>query len=268
MTRRVMGLGWLPDLPDPRDMMYSAPLNLLQQLPPSVDLRPACPPVYNQGRIGSCTAQAIAGAVQFDRLKNGEKPDFVPSRLFIYYNERALEGHVAFDSGAQLRDGIKTVAKQGVCPEPEWPYDDTPAEYDGGPFPSGARDGQKPPASCYQDALRYTAVQYQRLSQALSQLKGCLAEGFPFSFGITVFESFWSAPGRQATVTPLPAANDTPVGGHAVLAVGYDDGKRWLVVRNSWGPDQADHGYFYLPYEYAGDPMLARDFWTIRSIKQ
>ena len=111
-------------------------------------------------------------------------------------------------------------------------------------------------------------MQYQRLGQALSQLKGCLAEGFPFCFGIAVFESFWSAPGQQARVTPLPSANDTPVGGHAVLAVGYDDGKGWFIVRNSWGPQQADQGYFYLPYAYATDPTLARDFWTIRSIKQ
>src|SRR5215472_16166590 len=94
MSRRMRGLGWVRDLPDPRDRMYSAPLGLLQQLPPSADLRSQCPPVYDQGRIGSCTANAIAGAIQFDRRKSGENPDFVPSRLFIYYNERAMEGHV------------------------------------------------------------------------------------------------------------------------------------------------------------------------------
>lgn len=268
MGRRVARLGWVRDLPDPRDHVYSAPLQLLQQLPQSVDLRPQCPPVYDQGQIGSCTANAIAGAIQFDRLKSGEQPGFVPSRLFIYYNERAMEGHTGYDSGAQIRDGIKSVTQLGVCPETEWPYDDTPATSDGGPFPPGARDGEKPTPQCYQDALRYRAVQYRRLYQLQSQLKGCLAEGYPFVLGITVFPSFWSADGQQAVVTPLPSANEAPVGGHAVLAVGYDNAKGWFIVRNSWGPTAADQGYFYLPYEYALDGQLASDFWTIRSISQ
>ena len=266
MSRRMRGLGWVRDLPDPRDRIYSAPLGLLQQLPPSADLRQQCPPVYDQGRIGSCTANAIAGAIQFDRRKSGESPDFVPSRLFIYYNERAMEGHVAYDSGAQIRDGIKSVAQLGVCPEDEWPYDDTPPPIDGGAFPAGARDGEKPTPDCYRCALQYTAVQYQRLAHLLSQLKGCLAAGYPFAFGITVFPSFWTGPGQQATVTPMPSANEAPVGGHAVLAVGYDDSKSWFIVRNSWGPDAADNGYFYLPYAYAMDPQLASDFWTMRTV--
>jgi C1A family cysteine protease len=265
--RQTKNLGWVRDLPDPRDHMFSAALQTLQQLPPSVDLRPQCPPVYDQGRIGSCTANAIAGAVQFDRLKKGETPDFVPSRLFIYYNERAMEGHVGYDSGAQIRDGIKSISKLGVCPETAWPYDDTPAESDGGPFPAGAKEATKPPATCYQDAVKYTAVQYQRLTQTLAQLKGALASGYPFCLGITVFTSFWKAPGEQATVTPLPTASDKAVGGHAVLAVGYDDGKGQFIVRNSWGPAQADKGYFYLPYEYALDPQLASDFWVVQTIK-
>lgn len=264
--RRMGGLGWVRDLPDPRDHMFSVELDTLKALPTSVDLRPQCPPVYDQGRIGSCTANAIAGAIQFDRMKKGENPDFVPSRLFIYYNERAMEGHAGYDSGAQIRDGVKSVAKLGVCPESEWLYDDTPPASDGGPFPAGARDGEKPPPPCYQEAAKYTAVQYKRLNHTLSQLKGCLASGYPFCFGITVFQSFWSAPGKQATVTPLPGPNDQPVGGHAVLAVGYDDGEGQFIVRNSWGPEQADKGYFYLPYEYAIDPQLASDFWVIETI--
>jgi C1A family cysteine protease len=267
MQRRISRLGWVRDLPDPRDRMYSAPLGLLQQLPPSADLRPQCPPVYDQGRIGSCTANAIAGAIQFDRLKSGESPDFVPSRLFIYYNERAIEGKVAYDAGAQIRDGIKSVAQLGVCPETEWTYDDTPAESDGGPFPPGAKEAQKPSPDCYRTALQYTAVQYQRLTQVLSQLKGCLADGYPFVLGITVFPSFWAPGGGQQTVTPMPSANEAPVGGHAVLAVGYDDAKSWFIVRNSWGPTDADNGYFYLPYAYPMDPQLASDFWTIQRIK-
>lgn len=265
--RQTRNLGWVRDLPDPRDRMYAVAAETLAALPASVDLRPQCPPVYDQGRIGSCTANSIAGAIQFDRLKKGDNPDFVPSRLFIYYNERAIEGHTGYDSGAQIRDGIKSIAKLGVCPETMWPYDDTPPATDGGPFPAGARDGEKPTPNCYTDALSYTAVQYQRLTQSLDQFKGALASGYPFCLGITVFNTFWSAPGVQATVTPMPTAADTPVGGHAVLCVGYDDSKQQFIVRNSWGPAQADHGYFYLPYAYATNPQLASDFWVVETIK-
>src|SRR6266550_1083945 len=136
--RKTARYGWTPDLPDARDHLFSAPQPSLAALPPSADLRGGCPPVYNQGQIGSCTANAIGAAFEFDTTKQG-LADFMPSRLFIYYNERAMEGHTALDSGAQSRDGVKSVAKLGVCAETEWPYDDTPATSDGGPFPPGAR---------------------------------------------------------------------------------------------------------------------------------
>ena len=106
---------------------------MLRALPPRVDLRRQCPPVYDQGQLGSCTANAIGGAIEFDQLKQGLPQIFVPSRLFIYYNERAMEHSIQFDSGAQLRDGIKSVAKLGACPETIWPYDDTPPETEDSP---------------------------------------------------------------------------------------------------------------------------------------
>src|SRR5262249_13478309 len=142
-------------------------------------------PVYDQGGLGSCTANAIGGAVQFDRRKSKQKPDFVPSRLFIYYNERVIEHSIHYDAGAQLRDGIKTVAKQGVCPEQEWPYDDTAPSSENAPFPPRAPAGQRPPSKCYTDAKKYAAISYQRVQQTLAQMKGCLADGYPFVFGFT-----------------------------------------------------------------------------------
>jgi C1A family cysteine protease len=131
--------GWLPDVPDHRDHLYAAPVVHLAKLPARADLRSQCPPVYDQGQLGSCTANAIGAAIQYERRKQKLKPDFVPSRLFIYYNERVMEHSVASDSGAQIRDGIKSVAKQGDCPEKEWPYLE-------------AKFTHKPPASCYKDA--------------------------------------------------------------------------------------------------------------------
>jgi len=266
MPRTIARFGWVRDLPDQRDLAYSAPLAMLRHLPAHIDLRPQCPPVYDQGRIGSCTANAIGAAIQFDRMKLGKTPDFVPSRLFIYYNERAMEGHIAFDAGAQIRDGIKSVNKLGVCTEPDWPYIDTPAEYDGGPFPADSPEAQRPPDDCYEKALRFRVMLYQRLNQSLSQLKSCFASGYPFVFGFTVYDSFFEEQGVQKVTIPLPSDNDSVLGGHAVMAVGYGDAQRVFIVRNSWGVDQGDHGYFYMPYSYVTEPNLASDFWTIRTV--
>jgi C1A family cysteine protease len=265
MDRKHSGLGWVRDLPDPRDHVFSAPLGMLQALPPKVDLTPTFP-VYDQGRIGSCTANALAGAVEFDRTKNSETPQFTPSRLFIYYNERKIEGHTANDSGAQIRDGIKTLHKQGVCPETEWPYDDTPAPYEGGPFPVGSKPATQPPQSTYNDAVNHVITSYQRLNQNLSQLQGCLAAGFPFVFGFSVF-SGWYTQHPQPTIIPIPSNSDTLVGGHAVLCVGYDNEKGLFKIRNSWGPQVGDNGYFYMPYAYVTESNLANDLWVINAVK-
>jgi len=259
MPRKIARYGWVPDLPDHRDHLYAAPPPVLQALPPRMDLTGQCPPVYDQGQIGSCTANAIGAAIEFDRLKQ-KLPDFVPSRLFIYYNERAMEGTVNSDSGAQIRDGIKSVAQLGACPETTWPYD-------GSPFPPNPKLTQKPPQPCYTAALKDRAVQYQRVTQMLNQLKGCLASGYPFVFGFTVYESFESAAVAQSGHAPMPAPGEGVVGGHAVLAVGYDDASQWFLVRNSWGTGWGLKGYFTLPYAYVIDRHLASDFWTIRLVQ-
>src|SRR5882757_1810718 len=121
MNRHFLSYGWQPDLPDQRDLIYSAPHVAAKALPKSVDLRSHCPAVYDQGQLGSCTANAIGGAIEFDLMKQNA-PVFTPSRLFIYYNERVIENTVSSDNGAQIRDGIKTVNQQGVCNEKDWPY--------------------------------------------------------------------------------------------------------------------------------------------------
>jgi C1A family cysteine protease len=265
MARTVAHYGWVPDLPDARDHIYAAPRLGLVNQPPRVDLRGQLPPVYDQGAIGSCSANAIAAAVEFELLRQ-QLADFTPSRLFIYYNERAVEGHVGYDSGAQLRDGIKSVAKLGVCPETEWPYDDTPPLTEGGAWPPQARAGQKPPESCYQDALRTTAVSYHRIVQNLDQFKGCLAAGFPFVLGFTVYSSFVTPEVAKSGDAPLPGPGEQALGGHAVLAAGYDDATSRFLVRNSWGPGWGQGGYFTLPYAYLTERGLASDFWTIRLV--
>jgi C1A family cysteine protease len=252
-SRKIKGYGWTPDLPDHRDLFYTAPAMHLKALPPKMDLRPHCPPVYNQGQLGSCTANSIAGAVEFDQMKQGLPSVFVPSRLFIYYNERAMEGTVSQDSGAQIRDGIKSVGKLGVCPETEWPY-------------NIKKFALKPPAACFKDAVQYRALSYQKVARDLSQMKGCLASGYPFVFGFTVYESFESAAVAKTGRVPLPSAGETVLGGHAVMAAGYDDSQQVFIVRNSWGTGWGLKGYFLMPYAYLTHPGLSSDYWTVRLV--
>jgi C1A family cysteine protease len=243
----------VPDLPDARDHLFAAPPQTLVGLPASVDLRDRCPKeVYDQGQLGSCTANAIGAAFEF-RLLEQKAADFMPSRLFVYYNERVIEGTVASDSGAQIRDGIKSVAAQGVCPESGWPYDIS-------------RFTETPPASCYTDAQQHRVTSYQRIPRVLGQFKGCLAAGHPFVFGFTVYESFESAEVARTGVAPMPGSGEKVLGGHAVLAVGYDDAEQRLLVRNSWGDGWGQGGYFTLPYAYLTERSLSSDFWTVLSV--
>ncbi len=254
MERKVKQYGWVPDLPDARDHMYAAPQRVLTTLPAKADLRPQCPPVVDQGALGSCTANAIANAHLFDQSKQKAAQPFLPSRLFIYYNERVMEGTVNSDSGAMIRDGIKSIAKQGVCSEKQWPYTIT-------------KFTRKPTPACFKEAEKHQAVSYQRLVQTLTQLKGCLAAGYPFVFGFTVYESFESQTVAKTGVVPMPAASEQVLGGHAVLAVGYDNPSQRFTVMNSWGTDWGMHGFFTIPYSYLTDTDLSSDFWTVRLVE-
>ncbi|TMK78165.1 MAG: peptidase [Actinobacteria bacterium] len=234
--------------------MYSAPEAVLTKLPKKTDLRSKMPPVYDQGQLGSCTANAIGGAYEFDQIKEGLK-DFTPSRLFIYYNERAMEGTVDTDSGAMIRDGMKSVAKVGVCPETTWPYD----------IPKFT---EKPPKTAYDEASKHQAVVYRRVLGTLHQMQGCLASGYPFVLGFSVYESFMSPEVAKTGEVPLPPRGEQLIGGHAVVAVGYDDSIQRFIVRNSWGTGWGMKGYCTMPYGYLTDPQLARDFWAIYGVEK
>jgi len=242
--------GWIPDLPDHRDFLYAALRPSGVRLPKSVDLRPTLSPVEDQGQLGSCTANALAGALEYLEIKGG-RPLVDLSRLFIYYNERVVEQSVASDSGAMLRDGIKTLAAQGVCSEKKWPY-------------VTSAFTKKPSAACYAEAKKHIISSYHRIV-SLSDMRACLAEGFPFVFGFSVYEGFESAKVAKTGVLNLPRPGEKQLGGHAVCAVGYEDKTKRLLVRNSWGPRWGMKGYFTLPYDYVSNRDLSDDFWTIRA---
>lgn len=251
------------DLPDQRDFLFAQRIEAPEELPRLVDLRLHCSPVVNQGRIGSCTGNALAGALDFLEIRGLSTPiktddtqvfnhnKFEPySRLFIYYNERLIEGRVDQDSGATLRDGIKSLLNFGGCRESLWKY-------------TNSNVFKKPSTSSYKEASNHKISVYMRI-QSLQEMRQCLSAGFPFAFGMTVYESFESAEVARTGLVPLPAITERMLGGHAVLCVGYNDIRGCLIIRNSWGTAWGQKGYFMLPYEYAENLKLVMDFWTIR----
>jgi C1A family cysteine protease len=208
-----------------------------------------CSPVENQSHLQSCTANALAGALEFLEKKDlGRYTDF--SRLFIYYNVRDMEHSVNCDTGTQIRHGIKSLAKFGACPETLWPYDIAKFEY-------------KPSPRCYTSALNHQITSYYRIN-GIREMRQCLAEGFPFVFGFSVYESFFSKNMLRTGVLNLPKKTENLIGGHAVMAVGYSEAKKRFLVRNSWGTRWGQKGYFTMPYDYLSNTNLSDDFWTIR----
>lgn len=250
--RKIKGFGWVPDLKDQRDFKFQFPPPV-EALPHTTDLRPHCPPIFDQGQLGSCTANAIVGALLFDQIKQGENPTML-SRLMLYYNERLQEGTTDSDAGAAIRDGIKSALADGVCPETEWPYDIS-------------QFATRPPAQCYVDAKKFEAVQYAALTQVIWNMRHCLSAGFPFVFGFTCYESLESDATSQTGDIPMPGPAEQVIGGHAIVAVGYDDSKNHFIIRNSWGTGWGQSGYGTIPYAYLASSDLSSDFWVIRSVR-
>lgn len=241
-----MKYGYKPDLLDQRDKFYSPKSTGLTR----VDLRPFDTPIYDQGDLGSCTANAIAGHLDFNRKKQGESI-IKPSRLFIYWNERNLEGTVDSDSGASIRDSVKVVKTFGAPMEKNWAYNISKFKI-------------KPDSEAYSQALLYEDLTYLRVKQTPTSFESCLSEGFPLVIGVSVYESFESV--GKSGIVPLPSINEKLLGGHALMVVGFDIAKDWFIVRNSWG-NWGKSGYCFIPYEYLMNPKLASDFWTLRSVR-
>jgi C1A family cysteine protease len=248
--------GWNRDLPDHRDVFHQfGEVDLDKSIINMVDLRSKCPEVYDQGTLGSCTANGIGGAYHFDELRQNSLSPFIPSRLFIYYNERAMEGTIESDSGASIRDGIKSIATVGVCDEKDWIYNIQSFTL-------------QPSQLCYDSAKNNKAIQYKRVLQDEVQLKQCLNLGLPVIFGFSVYESFENDDVKTNGIVVMPAKTERLMGGHCVMLVGYDNNRKVWIVRNSWGSQWGDNGYCYMPFEYLLSSDLASDFWTVQKISE
>jgi C1A family cysteine protease len=244
--------GTRPDLPDHRDHPWKP--RGLDALPHRVDLRRRFPPVFNQGLLNSCSANALSAAVWFEALKDGAAWTVAPSRLFIYYNERSIERQPRCNVPVSLRDGFKALSKHGVCRERHWRY-------------VIGRFSVRPPKRCFAEAEAMRVDEYARVRRNLKHMKACLAGGSPFTMGVSVYESFESPHVRHTGLVPIPATTERLLGGHALLVVGYNDSSHTFIVRNSWGPKWGRGGYCFVPYDFVvHHRRFAWDFWTIVSL--
>lgn len=239
---------WTKDKIDNRDYIYKSTVVKTSSL---VDLRPFCSPIEDQGNLGSCTGQSVAGAIELLNKRSGKQTDV--SRLFIYYYERLLEGTVNYDNGAYIRDGIKATNKYGAPLEKYWPYYIN--QFRTQPSQPAIIDGAKRKVTLYERAADFNAC------------KNALANGYPVIVGFLVYSSFVGRNVTKTGIMPYPnVARETLLGGHAVLLVGYNDAKNHFIVRNSWGVNWGDRGYFYMPYRVIQNTQMSDDFWVIKSV--
>lgn len=254
-VRQISRFGWKRDHLDCRDLHLTIPTRV--PLPATFDQRTAqstaafMPPVYDQKTEGSCTANAGSCSVDFERKAQG-LPFLTPSRNFIYYNTRSIEGTTSQDAGGELRDVMKTLAAQGACDETDWAYSD-------------ATLFAKPPDSCYASALKAEATTYSRVTQAEYFIKHSISIlQRPIMYGMSVFAQIQSdAAANTGQVTMPDLDTDEPIGGHATCLVGFNDTTRLFTFRNSWGAGWGDGGYGYIPYDYILNSQLASDFWVV-----
>jgi len=252
MSEEKYYFGYLPDPEDKRDYPYK--LKSQTEIVP-IDMSAEFPPIKNQGKLSSCTAFAVTSMVEYVRGKQ-KLVYWDSSPLFTYYSTRKIEGTEAADAGAYIRDAIKSVASYGATKEELWPYDET-------------KVFENPLEAAWQEAEKHQALVYYRVEQTRENILGCLAEGYPFAFGVKLYESFITTQTGMLVYNRLPMPATTTekyLGGHCMLAVGFvdDNGAVYVKARNSWGVFVGLSGYHYIPLEYLLNPVLASDFWTIR----
>ncbi len=244
-----LGACLIEDAPMPAPALEVSPSGL----PERVDLRAHCSPVEDQGRIGSCAANAVVGAMEYHQRRAGEPPTEL-SRLFVYYNARALADRQSEDAGTYIHHVMAAVLAHGACPERLWPYQQ-------------AMWAMKPHDSCYQAASYHEAVEYARTPLG-PVCKAVIAAGLPVVFGASLPNAWMQEAGSPSAGVMRPAGDwPAPGGGHAMLIVGYDDAARAWIIRNSWGADWGDRGHAYVDYDVLARYSHPHSYWTIGAIE-
>ena len=239
---------WVKDKIDTRDHPYRLTGATQSNI---VDLRQYCSSIEDQGKLGSCTGNAIAGAIELLHKRQSRTLDI--SRLFIYYYERKFIGTVNYDSGAYIRDGIKACYTYGAPTENLWPY-------------NISKFRMQPHKTAIVDALKRKVTSYQRALD-FNQVMDSITSGYPVTIGFNVYSSFDSPTVAKTGIMPYPNVNkERLLGGHAVLLVGYNKDNNIFIARNSWGTRWGDNGYFYMPFEVIQNNRMSSDFWVIKSI--
>jgi len=248
--KKIRFYGWKKGLNKPKAFLYSPSKHALP-LPSYVDLQPKCPPVYDQKK---CTVNAGAGLSQYLMRKHGYV-DWMPSQLALYYWNRMQKGTTNKDSGDSLQNDMNSLVKFSVPHEPLWKYE--PKNFT-----------IKPEKSVWSDGYWHSVRIGLSVEQNIETIKSCIAECYPIIFGMMVYSYFESLEMEKNGILKMPTSNDKILGGHAVMAVGYDDHTKMIKVRNSWGGKWGKNGYFFMPYDYISNPYYCDDFWTAHDFEQ
>lgn len=249
MNIKTFRPGYIPDLPDQRDYRFA--ISQPAPVPAKSNMRSKMPPVYNQGALGSCVANAVAGVCQYNEIVQKKSWQWTPSRLFQYYNTRLLMGTVDVDSGSGIRDALRAAEHYGIVDENLWQYKTEQFKV-------------RPPDVAYQSASLHPVTRYERVNQTMADMRQIIAKHHPIILGAMLYAGAFTGPNGNI---PMPALSEKPWGGHSIVLCGYDDSVNRFILRNSWSAQWGDGGYGTLPYEYALNPGLAGDMWTIRSVR-
>lgn len=241
---------WIPDVPSIFDFGYKKSLRM--KAASTVSVRHLLPQVWNQGSIGSCVGHAVSDAHYAAQVRAGDKTPMNPSRLFVYYNARLMQGWQDSDNGCYIRDAMKSVAKQGVANEKIWPYKVT-------------KFSKKPPTSAYASGLSNQALAYERVdSSKIENIKAALSDGLPVVFGAMLYESFYDLKNGKVR---MPTKGEKAIGGHAMILADATDSTQDCDTKNSWGKHWGNDGYHKMPYEYLTNKNLCDDFWVLKSVE-